>query len=440
LREELPVPDAVRAVAVLAVGFFSVHLLLTAGTALDCYGRDVLACMEDLRGVVGEAPMLAVLFLALRLQAVRTAETEPPMYARFAMEVAGICLILRIGATVFSYADDAESSHHAQVFLAVVGFIAVGVAIGGTYHAVGLSVAVCAATVALAAMQSTLIVLYELARLTPESTRAKVLHVAQHTLSPAPMLAIGFLAVEVQREADYAPTSSAQAAVYVAAVALLTASVLVLGAQLLEGERTGGHVAMENKVVAIAIKVSIPVCLVTMFGAFCVMLYEVLKGPLGPQGVSAALTNLLVLSILFFGVYFAAFMRVAIDPEASRNTFLATARRGVATAPMVGVVIVAARMRALALNPNGGPPGWCMDAMYACTCGVAVTLAASSAQAAVLQNKTFAATVSSNVLTTLGFVLHFGGVLTLLGAIFTMRPALCTGKGSLIHSLVWRPV
>ena len=113
--------------------------------------------------------------------------------------------------------------------------------------------------------------------------------------------------------------------------------------------------------------------MVTMFVAYAVLLYEVVNGPRGPMDVSAPLTNLIVLSSLFFGVYLASFLRVTLgSPEAPGAAALFSARRGVVTAPMVGVVIVAARMRALSFNPEGGPPGWCMDAMYVAAFGVAV--------------------------------------------------------------------
>ena len=43
--------------------------------------------MEDLRAVVAEAPMLGVLFLAMRLQSVRVHGMDSPGFARVAMEV-----------------------------------------------------------------------------------------------------------------------------------------------------------------------------------------------------------------------------------------------------------------------------------------------------------------------------------------------------------------
>merc|ERR1719230_945331 len=145
-----------------------------------------------------------------------------------------------------------------------------------------------------------------------------------------------------------------------------------------------------------------------MFVAYAVLLYEVLNGPMGPMGISAALSNLIVLSFLFFGVYLASFLRVTLgSPEAPGAAALFSARRGVVTAPMVGVIIVAARMRALELNPEGGPPGWCMDAMYVATLGVAVSLAASSSKVAVAESDSLLATVCSNSLTTLALILLF---------------------------------
>ena len=41
-------------------------------------------------------------------------------------------------------------------------------------------------------------------------------------------------------------------------------------------------------------KVATTFSMVTMFVAYAVLLYEVLNGPMGPMGISAALTNLIV--------------------------------------------------------------------------------------------------------------------------------------------------
>jgi hypothetical protein len=421
---------------VLCVGYFSVHVLLSVGAALDCYGRDVLSCMEDLRGVVAEAPMLGAMMLALNMQISRRSGNDLPAFVRIAMEVLAVVFLLRIGATVFYYAEDQEMSHKAQVGLACLGYGLVVLSVVGTAMMNGLTAAFALATAALGLAQCTMTVMYELSRLSAaaQNTPGKVLHTALHTLSPAAMLAIAFLAVELQRDANHLPTARVKLAIYVSSFALLAATLLVLVAQLLAGQRVGVHVALENKFAAVFIKVSTTFSMVTMFVAYTVLLYEVLNGPMGPMGISAALTNLIVLSFLFFGVYLASFLRVTLgSPEAPGAAALFSARRGVVTAPMVGVVIVAARMRALDINPDGGPPGWCMDAMYVATFGVAVSLAASFARKAVEESDSLLATVSSNALTTLSLLLLFGGVLTILGSLFTMRKETCTGTGSVFH-------
>ena len=119
---------------------------------------------------------------------------------------------------------------------------------------------------------------------------------------------------------------------------------------------------MENKAAALCIKFSIPACMAIMFAAYAVLAHQVprfatslqklrrpylatgkvllvcwssfsivpgldgaclqvLSGPLGPQGISAALSCLILLTLLFFGVYGALFLRAltADGYPSSRN-------------------------------------------------------------------------------------------------------------------------
>jgi len=443
LERALPVPDAVRAVSVLCCAYFAVHFLLAVGTGLDCYGRDVADCMEDLRAVVAEAPMLGVLFLAMRLQSVRVHGMDAPGFARVAMEVASGCLLLRIVATVVHYADEPEASRVVQVWVTCLGFLCVVTALIGTAAVHGLTLPCSVATAALGAVYITFGALLEASRFnTNDSPYTKVLHLAQHTLSPAPMLAVGYLALELQREARSPPTPLAEACTFISTAGLLTAAALVLIAQLADekhapqpGERPTNAVAMENKAAALCIKFSIPACMAIMFAAYAVLAHQVLSGPLGPQGISAALSCLILLTLLFFGVYGALFLRALTADGDAWNAGLIAARRGVAPAPMVGVVIVAARMRALSLNPKGGPPGWCMDAMYVATLGVFLSLCAAAARTTKATSD--AATYTRHSLTLVAAVCLYGGVLTILGSMFTMQPHTATGTGSLVHAVIY---
>merc|ERR1719379_2475646 len=361
-----------------------------------------------------------------------------PASVRIAMEVIAVIFLLRIAATVFYYAEDQEMSHKAQVGLACLGYGLVVLSVAGTTMMNGLTATFAIAITILGLAQCTMTVMYELSRLSTstENKPVKVLHTALHTLSPAAMLAVAFLAVELQRDADHLPSARAKISIYVSSLALLAATLLVLVAQLLAGQRVGVHVALDNKFAAFFIKVSTTFSMVTMFAAYTLLLYEVLNGPMGPMGISAALTNLIVLSFLFFGVYLASFLRVTLgSPEAPGAAALFSARRGVVTAPMVGVVIVAARMRALSLNPKGGPPGWCMDAMYVATLGVFLSLCAAAARTTKATSD--AATYTRHSLTLVAAVCLYGGVLTILGSMFTMQPHTATGTGSLVHAVIY---
>ena len=55
-----------------------------------------------------------------------------------------------------------------------------------------------------------------------------------------------------------------------------------------------------------------------------------LSGPLGPAGISAALSCLILLTLLFFGVYGALFLRALTADGDAWNAGLIAARRGVA--------------------------------------------------------------------------------------------------------------
>merc|ERR1719454_1163083 len=126
-------------------------------------------------------------------------------------------------------------SHKAQVGLACLGYGLVVVTITGTAMLSGLTAAFAIATAILGLAQCTMTVMYELSRLSTatQNTPGKVLHTALHALSPAAMLAVAFLAVELQREANHLPTARAKLAICSSSIALLAATLLVLVAQLL---------------------------------------------------------------------------------------------------------------------------------------------------------------------------------------------------------------
>jgi len=466
LRAEdvLPVSDAIRAVFVLSGCFFMIHGLLAATAALDCVDSDVSECLDDLRGLVAEAPMLGVLFLALRVQSLRSTGLDPPSDVRIAMEVCAAFLFFRCVAIVIWYAEAPMCWPQIQCGLALTG-CACGALAGVGIINLGLNVNACVTTVALAAIYCGAALLVDCSgRLYPGSLQARWLAYVQHNLSPAPMLAVGFVGIELQQDVhDNEPHGTiVQGAMLVCVLALAMQAMFVVIPAVMAGEEgvctvRGNLVCVftfeQGSILGKVVRYGGCSCICLMFTAYAIIIYALCWVPEeAPEHLLSCLICILILSVLYFGVFIGTFLYCSLGADQSHMPNFLGARHAVATAPMIGVVIVAARMRALALSPDGGPPGWCTDAMYLCIVGFICSLidcavwpqqispspraGRSSSPNRSFEHGKIKMPPGSTPLRIAAFALQYGSVMTMLGSIATMNKHTATGHGSMVHHML----
>jgi hypothetical protein len=138
----------------------------------------------------------------------------------------------------------------------------------------------------------------------------------------------------------------------------------------------------ESKILAITftvIRYAIFLALYVGFGAVCVGVFlfkppaGVWDGPIPPVAPAVACT--MILAVTFFMVYFLAAVSRTYSQFVGGQTFMSTfesvmlkAADTLAFAPMLSVLFLAARMRALQMDPvSGNPQPWAQNCFYACT-------------------------------------------------------------------------
>merc|ERR1719272_789690 len=113
--------------------------------------------------------------------------------------------------------------------------------------------------------------------------------------------------------------------------------------------------------------------------------------------------------------------------------------------PMLAILFVGTRMRALQITQNkGAPQGWVQDGMYMATwslliqfCMIAVTPLATGKPAEVDDDGNIKWEPSNKILfycvqtiRWLGFVLLYAGIITVIVGVYTMTPETANGRGS----------
>jgi hypothetical protein len=168
---------------------------------------------------------------------------------------------------------------------------------------------------------------------------------------------------------------------------LMVMIIPVVVSKELKVEETGelamdGGNPFESKILAIAFTVlryALFLGLYVGFAAVCVGVFlfkppaGVWDGPIPP--VSPAVACTMILAVTFFMVYFLAAVSRTYSQFSGGQTFVSTfetvmtkAADTLAFAPMLSVLFLAARMRALQMDPvSGNPQTWAQNCFYACT-------------------------------------------------------------------------
>jgi len=293
------------------------------------------------------------------------------------------------------------------------------------------------------------------------SKLAKVLEMAKNTVAFAPMLAVLFVMARMralQLDPDGAPQPWARAFFYVCTYTMLTQTVIAIvapyaaGAELEKGE-TDGDVAFtcENSSVQTALEAArwLIMLLLNVSMAVVVVSIIVIQAPEGQRTppVSTTAACCMSLSFQYFAVYVFLWAGVTarqyVDSAVIAKTvqILTVAKNTVTFVPMLCVVMLGARMRALQLSHGkGNPQAWvqtCMKmAAFATLLQLAMVVVTALVTGEVVckaepkdgETPDFTLSIGgviSTVAQYLGLLMLYGGACGVMVGIFMMTPENC---------------
>merc|ERR1719352_2238724 len=226
----------------------------------------------------------------------------------------------------------------------------------------------------------------------------KILQTATLTVAFAPMLAILFLAYRMRvtqlTKGKGNPPEWAQICMYFCTYAVLLMTLIVCVVPLFTGEtfgvdpKTGDIPAdaqpFKNQMCAIAFTVLKYLILIMLYGGALAVVYAIITfvPPAGtwPEGkkfpVAPAVQCTIILSCQYFLVYggiqvartWTQFTGIAANFTSKAENALMVATASMNFAPMLAVLFIGARMRALNMDPiNGNPQKWAQNCFFMCT-------------------------------------------------------------------------
>jgi len=241
----------------------------------------------------------------------------------------------------------------------------------------------------------------------------KILQTATLTVAFAPMLAILFLAFRMRvnqlTKNKGNPPEWAQICMYFCTYAILLMTLIVCVIPLFTGETVGvdpktGQIPQDlepfkNQICAICFTVLKYIILIMLYFGALAVVYAIItfEPPAGtwPEGktfpVAPAVQCTMILACQYFLVYggiqvarsWTQFTSIAANFTSKAENALMVATASMNFAPMLAVLFIGARMRALNMDPiNGNPQKWAQNCFFMCTyallaqtcCSVAVPL------------------------------------------------------------------
>ena len=506
------VSTTVKCIIYLTTAYFVLYTLnavmITIGAWWPTFNEKPYAtAVKEMITPIDFAPAICILFLATRMRAIQITkgDTEkydlPQPWVRDSMQVATwsaisqallngiLCLFAVRGSAAESTAlKIAKNCLLLGVYGGVVAVVVGGAMmeppsdIWGEGKGPKMSPAMFATTI-LTSLYMLVVALNELCvRAYPGKQITLGLQMAKRSVDLAPMLCVLFVGARMRaQQIDIDPQPWAQTSFYVCA-GVLAATVLVRTCTLLllpnsELVTSPGSATAELRVVGAgkdsgmvkAFRLIETLLQLSLYGAFTAVAVSVftIEHPDGADktpAVSPAMQCVLNLTLQYFLLYLAQFI---VDQLAgfglTNDTVRSTVEMGIATVrfcPMLCVLFLAARMRALQLTSNeGAPQGFAQEAMFLATyalliqlvmvliVGVVVRLVGSDEKVVMdeygnaglapgASGKTSSAVkwvgIAGEVIRYLNTLFMYGGASVVCYAIFQMTPENCTGEGSLI--------
>merc|ERR1719443_172838 len=196
--------------------------------------------------------------------------------------------------------------------------------------------------------------------------------------------------------------------------------------------------------------------MLAMYGGFTAVIYSVcvIKSKTGPTPpVSPAMQCVMNLTIQFFFVYLVLWVLITTKQFAGDSQMLTTAistfdsaRATVMFCPMLSILFVGVRMRALQItDQKGAPQGWAQQGMFLCTYSLMAQVLLvlilplftrgapkCDADGNVVSESTGIMGHIMVAIRYLAFLALYGGVVTVVTSLFLITPETATGTGSLI--------
>jgi hypothetical protein len=300
----------------------------------------------------------------------------------------------------------------------------------------------------------------------------KTLIMCKNTCGFAPMLCILFIGARMRAlqidPINGNPQKWAQNCFFLCAYSVMVQLFLILmipfvlpGGDSKQGV-TEGDVTFEcdNPTVLMILQAIRYAAMFALYGGFTAVIYSVcvIENPNGPTPpVSPAMQCVMNLNIQFFFVYLMLWVSITVKQFTSGGDVLDiaiqtfdSARATVMFCPMLSVLFLGLRLRALQLKPQvGAPQGWAQQGMFLCTYSLMIQVimvlmlplfTRSAPKTDKDGNVESPGGAGILAMTLVGlrytcFLALYGGVITVIYALFTITPETATGTGS-----DWLPV
>jgi len=289
---------------------------------------------------------------------------------------------------------------------------------------------------------------------------------ATNCMNFAPMLAILFIGARMRAlQMDpvngnpqvWAQTCFFMCTYAVAAQTCLAIAIpLVLGGEVKVGKTEGDmEYTVENKMLGTVLTLGRWAIMICIYVGFSCVIWSIfsIEHPQGAQytpPISVTMQCVINLTVQFFFVYGMIWACVTLKEFTSVEWPLLTqtmenAKGTVMFCPMLAILFVATRMRALQITDNkGAPQGWVQDGMYMATWSlliqfvmILITPIATGVPAQVDEDGNIKWEPENKILfycvqtiRWLGFLLLYGGVITVITGLYTMTPETANGRGS----------
>jgi len=298
------------------------------------------------------------------------------------------------------------------------------------------------------------------------SKAENALMVATASMNFAPMLAVLFIGARMRAlnmdPVNGNPQKWAQNCFFMCTYALLAQTILSVAVPLvLQGDVKVGKVEgdmeyqVENKLLGSVLAIGRYVMMICIYVGVACVIYSIftIQHPKGPEytiPISPTMQCVINLTFQFFFVYIWIWAAITVKEFTGFEWALLTQTmencKGVVMfCPMLSILFVGTRMLALQLTDSkGAPQGWTQDGMYMATWSlliqfvmVLVTPCATGEPAHVDEDGNIKWEPDNKILfyivvtiRALGFILLYGGVITVIVGLYTMTPETANGRGA----------